>query len=445
MADRNNIVRHPGTGSPAKTGQSTPESDSSVPVDTPKKPGANPQRGRKMMGNKKNRKAAGEPPAKPVIKIRPMAQPATMRRRHWGIILGFFIAILAPLALTAYYLWFVSTDQYASTTGFTVRQEETSGASDILGGLAAFSGSSSSQDSDILYGFIQSQQIVATINERINLTELYSSHWDNDPVFSLWPDASIEDLLWYWGRMVQISYDQGTGLIEFQVLAFSPNDAQLIASEIIAESQQMINQLNAQARADVMGYAEQDLNTAVERLKSAREALTLFRTSTQIVDPEADIQGRMGVLNNLQQQLAEALIEYDLLLDTSNPGDPRLNQASRRIDVIRDRISSERETFAANKVEVAGEDYPTLIARFESLTVDREFAEEAYRAALTAHDAARTEATRQSRYLATYIGPTIPQTSEYPQRPMIIGLLALFLLLAWTITSLIYYSIRDRR
>jgi len=76
--------------------------------------------------------------------------------------------------------------------------------------------------------------------------------------------------------------------------------------------------------------------------------------------------------------------------------------------------------------------------------VDAEYAEQSYRAALTALEAARDDAARQSRYLATYIKPTMAQDSEYPQRFILGGLSALFLLLFWSILSLIYYSIRDR-
>ncbi len=57
----------------------------------------------------------------------------------------------------------------------------------------------------------------------------------------------------------------------------------------------------------------EDLDLALERLKAAREALTAFRLANQIVDPNADIQGQMGLLNTLQAQQAEALIEFDLL------------------------------------------------------------------------------------------------------------------------------------
>lgn len=194
-----------------------------------------------------------------------------------------------------------------------------------------------------------------------------------------------------------------------------------------------------------MRYAQADLQEAVERLKTARQDLTEFRVRTRIVDPEADIQGRMGVLNSLQNELAQALIDYDILRETVNPGDPRIIQIQRRIEVIQDRIRQERETFAAEKVDGSEENYPTLLAEFEGLTVDREFAEETYRAALAALDIARNNATRQSRYLATYIRPTLAQSAEYPQREILLGLTLLFLLLLWSILALVYYSLRDRR
>ncbi|MFY9245926.1 MAG: sugar transporter, partial [Roseicyclus sp.] len=153
-----------------------------------------------------------------------------------------------------------------------------------------------------------------------------------------------------------------------------------------------------------------------------------------------------GVLNNLQQQLAEALIEFDLLSEnTTNDNDPRLVQAQRRIEVIRDRIDQERQNFATGDVGRDGQDYPTLIARYEGLIEDREFAEGSYRAALTALDAARTNAARQSRYLAVYIRPTIPESAEFPRRDVIAGMALLFLILGWATAALIYYSIRDRQ
>ncbi|MEW2915172.1 sugar transporter [Leisingera sp. JC11] len=376
----------------------------------------------------------------------PVARPAQMKQRHWGLLASFAALVLAPLAAAVFYLFAVAEDQYASTAGFTVRSQESSGASDLLGGLASFAGASTASDGDILYEFIQSQEMAGAVNARVDLRAHYSQHWPGDWAFSIWPDATLEELVWFWQRIARISYDSSSGLTEVQVTAYDPETARAITRAIVEESQIRINALNDQAHADAMRYAEADLAEALERLKRAREALTRFRTRTRIVDPEADIQGRMGVMNNLQEQLAEALIEYDLLTGTVAEGDVRLKKALQQIDVIRARIDIERQTFASSNTDTGGvgEDYPSLISEYERLTVDREFAEETYRAALAALELARDEAARQSRYLATYITPTLAEEAEYPRRFVMTGLAGLFLLLGWSIGTLIYYSIRDR-
>lgn len=377
----------------------------------------------------------------------PLARPAKMKRRHWGVIGSFLLLVLAPLVAVVIYMWAIAEDQYASTAGFTVRSQDSSGANDLLGGLASFAGNSTASDSDILYEFIQSQEMVTSVDARLDLRAHFSRHWPGDWAFSIWPDATLEDLVWYWQRIVGISYDSGSGLIEVQAVAFDPDTAQAITRAIVDESQIRINALNEQAREDAMGYARTDLDEAVEQLKNAREEMIQFRTRTRIVDPEADIQGRMGVMNNLQQQLAEALIEYDLLGGTVAQSDPRLKKAKQQIDVIRERINIERQTFTSTNTDTGGvgEDYPSLISEFERLTVDREYAEETYRAALTALETARDDASRQSLYLATYIKPTKAEEAEYPRRYVLMALTALFLVLFWSVITLIYYSIRDRR
>ena len=400
------------------------------------------RRGGRKVGKKGVRRNVSPTP----VQIQPIARPARMKRRHWGLVISFLLMVLAPVAGVSFYLWTYATDQYLSTTGFTVRSQESGGASELLGGLAQFAGSSTASDSDILYEFIRSQGMVEAVDAQLDLRALYSEPWPQDWFFALWPDATLEDLIWYWQRIVGISYDAGTGLIEVQVVAFDPVTAQKVTSEIVRESQDRINALNNQAREDAMRYALEDLAEAVDRLKDAREALTRFRTRTRIVDPEADIQSRLGVMSNLQQQLATALIEYDLLYGTASDTDPRLTKAQQRIDVIRERILIERQTFTSNSTETGavGEDYPTLIAEFERLSVDQQYADETYRAALTALQVARDDAARQSRYLATYIKPTRAEEPEYPQRWILAGLAGLFLVLVWSIVTLIYYSIRDR-
>lgn len=369
-----------------------------------------------------------------------------MRSRHWLGVVLFVLTVVIPTVAAIYYLWNHAEDQYVSEAGFVVRSEQGADSASLLRGLAQIGGTGVTSEADVLHAFIQSGDLVNSVDQQLDLRSHYNQFYTTDPVFSLKPDASLEDLTSYWERVVRLAYDNSTGLIEVSVSAFDPDYAQKVNIAIIDASQRMINQLNEQARADAMRYASEDLEQTVTRLKSAREALTQYRTRTQIVDPQADIQSRMGVLTTLQQQLAEALIEFDLLTLNTRPGDPRLRQAQQEIDAIRNRIAIERATLSSDIDEPGGiaEDYPKLIAEYESLQVDLLFAEETYRAALASVEVARAEAQRQSMYLATYIRPTLPQSSQAPRRELLAALVAGFALLAWAIVALIYYSIRDR-
>lgn len=394
---------------------------------------------------RREQQAQNGPGAAPEVVVRPMATPARSKSRHWGILIFFLLMVPVPTAITGWYLFTRAADQYASTLGFTVRSENIANPVDLLGGLGNAIGTTGGNDSDVLYEYIRGQEMVRALDERLDLRSLYARHQDVDPLLTFDPEGTIEDLTSFWGRMLRVDYDTGTGLMELRVLAFDPDEAQLIAETVFDLASARINELSATAREDATRYAREDLDLAIERLKTAREALTAFRLANRIVDPSADIQGQVGLLTTLQAQLAEALIEFDLLSGTARDGDPRLAQAERRINVIEERIAEERAKFGADGTGPGGESYAAIIAEFENLTVDREFAETAYTAALAAFDGARAEADRQSLYLAAYIRPTLAEKSEFPQRGVLTGLVALFSFLLWAIASLVFYSIKDRR
>ena len=404
--------------------------------------------------------------------VRPVARPARMHRRHYGLIASFVAMVLLPVGLVAGYLYTRAADQYASTMAFTVRSEDiSSSAADLLGGigaglagagggsvgtdadilggigagLAGAGGGSAGTDADILYEFMHSPDMVRRVMDQIDLREVFGAPRDQDPIFALPADSTIEELTDYWSRMVNISYDSTSHLMEVTARAFTPQDARTIAETVFSESSRMINALSDIARADSTRYAQEDLQTALERLKNAREALTQFRLENEIVDVQADIASQMGLLSSLQGQQTEALIELDLISETTREGDPRLEQAQRRLAVIESRIADERQKFGAGGAGPGGESYANTVAQFESLSVDREFAERAYASALSAYDTAKAEANRQSRYLAAYITPTLAERAEYPRRIRIIATTALFALLLWIVSSLVFYALRERR
>lgn len=420
-----------------------------------KRPGQNPG-DQKGSGPARPQPAAGQGGgAKPGPKAQPqkqgqrpqgqatqkLAAPARRRRRHTLLALTFLLWVMAPLGGVVWYLYTVAKDQYASYVGFAVRTEEVSSGIEILGGITELSGNSGS-DTDILYQFIQSRQMIEAVDARLNLKQIYSI--EDDPVFALPEDATIEDMQQYWQRVVKVFYDTRSGLLELRVVAFSAPEAQQVAQAIVDESTNIINDLTAIARADTTRYAQDELTRSIERLKEARQAINTFRARTQIVDPLADTQGHLGLLNNLQTQLATALIDLDMIRLTARENDPRIKQEERRVHVIRNRISEERNRFGSEQ-DTADDTYSRLVGEYEALAVDLEFANKSYLSSLAAYDTALAEAQRKSRYLAAYVQPTLAQSAEYPQRLLLSLLVGGALLLSWLVFCLIYYSVRDRR
>lgn len=372
--------------------------------------------------------------------VRPVAARARMKRRHYGLILSFLLLVVAPVIASGWYLYNRAADQYASFVGFSVRSESAPGASELMGGLGSLVGAAgnTTTDTDILYKFIHSRDLVERVNARLDLREIWSKA-PNDPVFRFRGGTALEDLSAEWDRKVTIQYD--TGMIDLRVLAFDPHDAQEIARAILDESGILINELNDVAREDTLRYAREELQRAQDRLTEARQQMAEFRNRHQLVDPVADVQVQQGVVSSLQSQLAEQLVSLGLLRANAQPTDPRISQTELRIQVIREQMEAERRNFTSDS-ELALSD---VVGQFEVLAVDREFAERSYTAALAGYEAARAEAMRKSRYIAPYIRPTLAQDAEFPVRGTLLLMIFGFMLAIWLIGTMIFYSLRDRR
>lgn len=391
------------------------------------------------------------PPVRKPAQQTPVAGPKTARlkTRHWGVVTSFLLLVAAPSALSWWYVTEQATDRYVSTASFSVHSEESNSPLEMLGGVVDL-GASSSADPDILYDFIQSQELVERIDARADLRALWAkADPGRDPVFAYHPPGTIEDMVVYWNRMVGIYNDTSTGIMDLEVQAFTPEDARLLAEMIYEESSDMINRLSDIAQEDATRVARLELEAAVERLKAAREAVTLFRNRHQIVDPQADMQSQMGILTSLQGELASTLIDLDILRDTTAESDPRIVQAEQRVEVIERRIAEERAKLGIGTGDAEfgaqASAFADIVGEYEGLMVDVEFASQSYAAAYATFETALSDARRQKRYIAAHVRPTLAERAIYPRIAMTVALVTLFAFLAWSLLILIVYAIKDRR
>ena len=370
---------------------------------------------------------------------------AKFRRRHMLLAISFAILALGPPIIALWYLSERAYPRYVSTFAFSVHREETSPNIEFLGGFSPLS-ATAANDIDIIADFLESPELVRTIDAKIDLRGMWAlALKSRDPVFAFDQQGTLEDMTEYWLRMVTV-HTEGSGLITIDVQAFTPEDAQLIANTVFGAASEMINRVSEVARTDATRLASEDLNLAVERLKSARADLRAFRNQHQMVDPSASLESQMGVLSSLNAELAATLIDIDMLDANSNHSDPRRAQYERRAEAIQSRILHEQNNLGAGGHQNEdGAILADIVGDYERLRVDLEFAEQAYSLALASFDNTLSEARRQSRYLAAHINPIRAEKAIYPRIPETVATLALFSFLAWAMVVLVFYSLRDRQ
>ena len=123
-------------------------------------------------------------------------------------------------------------------------------------------------DSYVVVQYLASRAIIDDLSATLDLRQMFSRAEADWPVRLDLP-VSIEELVRYWKRQVDAFFDATNGTIVVRARAFTPQDALRLADGILASSERLINDLSARARRDALRNAEEEVDRAETRLKSA--------------------------------------------------------------------------------------------------------------------------------------------------------------------------------
>lgn len=371
-----------------------------------------------------------------------------LRLRHTIIGATFLGIVAVPATFASLYMAFIAADQYHSTASFAVRSIEGGGATDILGMFTQASGSSTVSDSYILMDYILSERMVASADSKFKLEDVYATR-GLDFFYGIGADLPIEDKLAYWRNMVSVHFDHASGIMQVTVKAFDPKQAQAVAQFIVTRSDDLVNGLSLSARGDVLRAAKDEVLGGEARLFKARAALRDYRDKSQEISPEEGAKLAIQLIAGLEEELTKLNADLATAKSQLSENTPRIRVLKTRIESLEQQLILERQRLGtgarrAAKSDPNAPDVAGRIAEFEELETEREFAERAYTAALTALERARIEADNRQRYLALFIEPTLSEMAQYPGRFLNALLVTLGLLFVWGIGVMSYYNIRDR-
>lgn len=330
--------------------------------------------------------------------------------------------VAAPTLVAAIYLWLIAADRYVSEAQFVVRSPSSAAASQLTSLVQGSTVVRSSDDAYITHAYIRSRdathKLVADndLVARLTRPEADVLWWYP----GLFGSESTERLWRHFQSFVDLDYDQTTGITKLKVQAFRPDDARDIAEALLANSETLINDLSQRAHQEAIETASREVEETRERARLSLDRITDFRRRNAMIDPGRVSQAALETITRLALEIANTNAELSELRRVS-PDSPQANTLKQRIAAFEEQIHKERAALAGADTSLA-----PLIAEYERLVLEREFAERAFTSAQAARDIARAEADRQRLFLERISKPALPDYAERPWR--LIGVLAVFAL-----------------
>lgn len=370
------------------------------------------------------------------------------RSRAYGTYISFVLAVVLPtIVASVYYLWFAS-NQYVAEFRFAVSDTTPSSMSSIGTNLASlFTGGASNSplENYMVADYLTSRQVAEELDRRIHVRSLYSK-----PGIDWWarfdPTAPMEKFVTYWQKMVSANYDPITGIATAQVRAFSPEDAFLVGNSMVQLSEELINRIANRSNTDAVRFAEKEVAQAQDRLKKARVEMTAYRNKVGVIDPTTSVVATNStVQQTLQGNLATLETQLTSLLGRRlAPNSPAVQALENQIKATKEQLAAVEATVAAGKDRAGGAALSSVIAEYEQLDLERQFAQALVTSAMQGLEQARATAASQHLYITPYVRPSLPESSVYPRRFLSVVIFGLLAFTAWLFGLLILRSIRER-
>lgn len=365
------------------------------------------------------------------------------RQRRLMFFLSIFVFL--PTLLSAVIFSFFITPRYVSEAQITIQSENTSSLSFLSGILAGGGGGGGGANvTPVLIEYIHSSAMLDVLQSWLNLKEHYSQD-SIDPLSRLSANPTNLKFLEYYQSRVEATFDSETSVLLLRVQAYDPDYAKALADGIIALTEDLANSMSNRQRDDSISFARKDLERAEERLKAARLDLVEFRALHKDIDPESSAAGIGDIIKTLEGQLSGAETEMAGMRTFMREDSPQMIATKARIGALKKQLEAEKSRLTGSQGGGdSAQSYNQVLAEYEQLVIEEEFARQAYTAASQGFDAAKASALRQSSYLVDFVPPTFPDEATEPQVGLNVLTTFLLSLLAFALLGLIVTAIREQ-
>ncbi len=192
----------------------------------------------------------------------------------------FVWVVLVPSLSAIVYLGFWASDVYISDSKYIIRSAQNPLSTQTDYTLQSFLGTPAiMQDSFVVSNYITSMDGLKTVNQTINLKELFTNKKIDlfSRFASIYWNSSQERLLKYFNKHIEIIVDPISFVSTLHVKSYDAKSAQEINERLLQGSEKLVNDLNERTRQDIIRFSEKGVETARLNLEKAELAILNFK------------------------------------------------------------------------------------------------------------------------------------------------------------------------
>lgn len=351
------------------------------------------------------------------------------------------VTVVLPTFIALVYFLLLASDVYISESRFVVRSPDKPAATG-LGVLLKSTGFTNGGDE--IYAaesFIQSRDALAALNRNGAYAKAYSdpsvSFIDRFNGFGL--NGSFEALYKYYKSKILIEHETTASITTLSVRGYSPREAYAVNAQLLKMAETTVNQLNERGRQDLIHFATVEVDEAKDKARAAALALSGFRNSQGVLDPEKQATAQLQMISKLQDEVIAARSEL-LQLRSFTPQNPQIEVLATKVKGLENEMQNQVSLVAGGRKSLS-----STAAQYQRLSLESQFADKQLSAAMSSLQDASNEARRKQAYLERIVEPSLPDEALEPRRWR--GILSTLVmgLVAWGVVSMLLAGVQEHK
>jgi capsular polysaccharide transport system permease protein len=361
--------------------------------------------------------------------------PATRLGRYAVLVIG-------PTVLTLLYLAVFAADGYVSRAQVMVEREPSvlAAGAEFAQGLLSVGGGHSRQDAMLVESFMYSRTMLEHLDREMDLRAHLSAP-RVDFIRRLPGDASFDDLLDDYRDRLRVKIDDQSLIISVEFVALDPEYSRAVVEKLIARSEVFANEVVRQFAREQLAFAQDQVEQANERLKSASRQLIELQRRNETFSPQLETESVGRIVATLEAELAEQRAQLKAMSAYLNPNAPDMVAVRGRVRALEAQVEQER----ARLVGSGRPGLNDLLLAYNDAETDVKLATEVYKTALAALEATRMDAVRKARLLVSIDRPSLPDKAEHPRALYWTATMFVLLNLGFFVLGLIVATVEDHR